>query len=1059
MVQSFKELTSPLSALEERTRVQLSWQAIDFQLYLAGACLEEKLLSQVFAEPSSVLSPSVREHLVVGFSDQVPLWAKAESTKMIVSSQELQGITTADRKQFNLFRKDLLQAVEFFREADDPSQVVTLEGPEKLAAERRIAGSLTAKSVAENSKYRITYEARQRIVGLPVGSDGVRGEVGAGLLVFPGVHARLSNLDSLGKWIEREEFEVGGQKVVHLPGEPSRALQWAVKLRNENPHLFEQLSVMSQPSSNMDSVLLKWVIEEQVAKEPVAVWVRDSFAAIFSEEIRETQAIGNQASAVLLGKTTQRLQLTDTDFAMAFKADFRKALAEKRSAHRLEGKEGSFKITHRTVIEATLQAQEAAVKRNLETSWVIKGAFRNALVIYRPDFKSGTLKPLEAKDCGLEKLDLGSHRIPSEWLHPRKSWLENGIPAQPDFSLSAASTNLQDLLDWASYTNPALEDEKEFPVDFEGSIEESLGLGLKNSLFLSLHPKVKRAAFLAQKDAKFSEVLEKSKQKAERLKARASFRPGLLKALREKLKGMSKKEAIAEVVAKSTASKKKISAIFKPSAKVKPSIFKKAAKKLLKKHKAEHSADKGIAEAKKKAKEDTVVEAPVVEAASGETVLCRIVSESEGKGKYGQEGMVEVKSLEKDGGEFCQLIGDKHTVVVCKVSSLLVKQATWLPVKEWMPFSKLSRSRKAEALYMIGLKPEPFADNGDDLMDLPGKDENFDSQHMLLGFELLRWQFQDYCKEVGFLDPYLTSMYLREEDVPQRELLKKTLQDLGDSDSRVLLCPIWSAKTICHWTLLTAERVEGKWSFRYRDTLADPIEDSLKKACSIASLLQKEEVSLKVSNSFQQVGSTCGLWTLAYMMEEVCSLFEGLASRGHPNINMLRLKLTSWWHQLSVEKKKLEESKVALEEKAGKISVQQEKAKEKALQQLAKLKNHTSAAAIKAQEMLEANSKYFKLQQLSEASRYKIEGTLSKGNICSKCRWNSGCLECHPGKALKYYWSKEAHSKSLVPGPDLPKNWEHLSGQGGEEANTSQQSTHNEKNMQTHQISMEISKF
>ena len=142
----------------------------------------------------------------------------------------------------------------------------------------------------------------------------------------------------------------------------------------------------------------------------------------------------------------------------------------------------------------------------------------------------------------------------------------------------------------------------------------------------------------------------------------------------------------------------------------------------------------------------------------------------------------------------------------------------------------------------------------------------------------------------------------------------------------------------------------------------------------------------------------------------------------------------------------MKESKKELEEKAEKISVQQEKAKEKALQQPLKLKSHTSAAAIKAQQMLEANSKYFKLQQLSEASRYKIEGTLSKGNICSKCRWNSGCLECHPGKALKYYWSKEAHSKSLVPGPDLPKNWEHLSGQGGgEEANTSQQSTHTMK--------------
>ena len=167
------------------------------------------------------------------------------------------------------------------------------------------------------------------------------------------------------------------------------------------------------------------------------------------------------------------------------------------------------------------------------------------------------------------------------------------------------------------------------------------------------------------------------------------------------------------------------------------------------------------------------------------------------------------------------------------------------------------------------------------------------------------------------------------------------------------------------------------------------------------------------------------------MMEEACSLFEGLASRGHPNINLLRMKLVAWWHQLSAEKQKLEESKKELEENAEKLSVQQEKAKEKALQQISKLKSHTSAAAIKAQQMLEANSKYFKLQQLSEASRYKIEGTLSKGNICSKCRWNSGCLECHPGKALKYYWSKEAHSKSLVPGPDLPKNWEHLSGQGG----------------------------
>ena len=118
---------------------------------------------------------------------------------------------------------------------------------------------------------------------------------------------------------------------------------------------------------------------------------------------------------------------------------------------------------------------------------------------------------------------------------------------------------------------------------------------------------------------------------------------------------------------------------------------------------------------------------------------------------------------------------------------------------------------------MIGLKPEPFASAGDDLMDLPSQDENFDSQHMLLGFEAFEVAVQGLLEGGGLHRPLFDHNVLRDEDVPQRELLKKTIQDFGESDSRVLLCPIWSAKTICHWTLLTAERVEGKWSFRYRD--------------------------------------------------------------------------------------------------------------------------------------------------------------------------------------------------------------------------------------------------
>ena len=108
---------------------------------------------------------------------------------------------------------------------------------------------------------------------------------------------------------------------------------------------------------------------------------------------------------------------------------------------------------------------------------------------------------------------------------------------------------------------------------------------------------------------------------------------------------------------------------------------------------------------------------------------------------------------------------------------------------------------------MIGLKREPFADNGDDLIDLPSHDENFESQHMLLGFELLRWQFQDYMKEVAFIDPFLATMYLRGEGVPQRAVLKKRIESLKNQIHACFFVQ-FGAMRLFHWTLLTAERLD-----------------------------------------------------------------------------------------------------------------------------------------------------------------------------------------------------------------------------------------------------------
>ena len=63
--------------------------------------------------------------LTIGFSDQVPLWAKAESSRdggLLMKSFQVSQLQ--DRKQFQLFRKDLLEAVDFF----DPERCVKPRG-------------------------------------------------------------------------------------------------------------------------------------------------------------------------------------------------------------------------------------------------------------------------------------------------------------------------------------------------------------------------------------------------------------------------------------------------------------------------------------------------------------------------------------------------------------------------------------------------------------------------------------------------------------------------------------------------------------------------------------------------------------------------------------------------------------------------------------------------------------------------------------------------------------------------------------------------------------------
>ena len=400
-----KELTSSLSRLEAKVRIQLSWQSLDWQLWLAGSAPKEVLEEEEVLDPDYVIECRKLGPPPVCFADQIPLWAKCGSKRFVFSAEEFAGSSTSDRAQFELFRQDLQKAAEYFRDLEekDKEQLISAEPRPEGSKAFAIAGSRTIKGHSENEKFRITFEARQQVswVPDPIAAGGFRpvGSVLRPLLVFAGAHCRLSNLTDEHTFRETEDFQVNGQDFQHVAGQKTRLMWNFVELRKKEPQLFQDLEIQQQPSSNVDSVILTWSIQEQAKVQAYSVWNRDSFTAIFSEPVIQTQKLASQFSSILLGKTTQKIQLTDTDFAKEMKVEFRKAMQD------LQYDKGSHeKTTLRDILVACNQSHLKAVERNIETQWVLKGAVRNGLLAYVPTVENGLVEILSPE------LQLGSRR-------------------------------------------------------------------------------------------------------------------------------------------------------------------------------------------------------------------------------------------------------------------------------------------------------------------------------------------------------------------------------------------------------------------------------------------------------------------------------------------------------------------------------------------------------------------------------------------------------------------------------------------------------------------------
>ena len=130
----------------------------------------------------------------------------------------------------------------------------------------------------------------------------------------------------------------------HLKGQRCRALDWAsVALREQHPSEFSEVDIMLQPAAYMDGVLLAWTVAAQALRSRRLSTSGTASQLSSTTLLFATQKVLNQASAAILGKMTQALQVTDTDYAMSFKAACHKTLEERRTAWRTAGALGNYK--------------------------------------------------------------------------------------------------------------------------------------------------------------------------------------------------------------------------------------------------------------------------------------------------------------------------------------------------------------------------------------------------------------------------------------------------------------------------------------------------------------------------------------------------------------------------------------------------------------------------------------------------------------------------------------------------------------------------------------------
>ena len=440
-----------MSLPQEKLGWEVSMKSYDHALWLATLGSAEDLRGHV-ALPQQFVEH--RKDLVLAFSDQVPVWLKLGVGKQIAFAAHELVKSSHRSKKFKEGAEQRPRKTNWIQESqkldDLPSEVSELAGKaaEEAMSQRR-SGAQGAPS--KNEKFRVTLECRQAVLGFM--GDQPRSVQLPPILISYGVHCRLSNISKDRRWIQDEELEVGGVRIVRKAGEklPPMLMRSWTDLRDLKPELFEHIVVVQQPSATADEVIVGWSMEDLSLRFPAVLLQRDLVSGALSSRARMAAHLSQVICCWVGPGMTPVVQITDTDVAFPLKAKIKKVKQIFEQSAKVqalkEGRPVSYAMGPRELMEVLMLAVREFKQEADASNLVLKALRRNGMLAYYPF--NGKFEKIDENICPwmkkLEIGDLGGHRYPKSWLDDRFSWLSSGVPIAPKWQDVMTSEGNQDI--------------------------------------------------------------------------------------------------------------------------------------------------------------------------------------------------------------------------------------------------------------------------------------------------------------------------------------------------------------------------------------------------------------------------------------------------------------------------------------------------------------------------------------------------------------------------------------------------------------------------------------